>query len=606
MRGPTTIALAAALAAALLAGCAGGGKSSALPQPSASGTPVTQQLRTATVSIRIPAANAATQSLRSASAVRSSSTRSPQYVSGLTQGIAIYAYASNTPQPATPSFVGDISQSSGLCTTNPDGSRTCPLQVEAPIGQDTFTVSTYDQVPVNGVPQGNLLSTDSVIFTVVAGQTNVLPLVLNGVPVTVVLSPAGYLLPAGQSATFTFTVEAKDADGSTIIGPGYYNTPIGLSISGDPSATLSLSTTLVTSPAGNVVTATFNGGSLSGTATITGATSGATNGTLTVAANGNVPQVTVVVPGPITEFALPNGHGARYIIAGTDGNVWFTDFGGSDIGRITPNGTVTLFPTSSGSQNLEGLTIGPDGNIWYDEQDTQRIGRMTLTGTVLGEYSVAPYKPLDITTDTAYGTGVWFADNVTGVVVNVTASGTIAGAYGFGATSQPHSMLIGPQGSLWFALGVPGALVTMQPLSPQGCTPAPCTAGTTQAILTAPANISTGGLSVVGGNIWFTEGVPNSVGQYIWGQPFLSSNLSYYGVPTAGSQPQFSTAGPDGQLWFGETAGNKIGAFNPATDQFTEYPIPTAGSAPTSLVAGPDGNIWFVESQSGKIGRVQL
>jgi streptogramin lyase len=36
----------------------------------------------------------------------------------------------------------------------------------------------------------------------------------------------------------------------------------------------------------------------------------------------------------------------------------------------------------------------------------------------------------------------------------------------------------------------------------------------------------------------------------------------------------------------------------------TEFPIPTISSFPTGITAGPDGNLWFTESSGGKIGRI--
>ena len=40
--------------------------------------------------------------------------------------------------------------------------------------------------------------------------------------------------------------------------------------------------------------------------------------------------------------------------------------------------------------------------------------------------------------------------------------------------------------------------------------------------------------------------------------------------------------------------------------QFTEFTVPTAGSEPASIAAGPDGNLWFTESASvaNNIGRI--
>jgi len=36
----------------------------------------------------------------------------------------------------------------------------------------------------------------------------------------------------------------------------------------------------------------------------------------------------------------------------------------------------------------------------------------------------------------------------------------------------------------------------------------------------------------------------------------------------------------------------------------TEFPVPTADSGPWAITAGPDGNLWFTEYDGNKIGRI--
>jgi virginiamycin B lyase len=67
------------------------------------------------------------------------------------------------------------------------------------------------------------------------------------------------------------------------------------------------------------------------------------------------------------------------------------------------------------------------------------------------------------------------------------------------------------------------------------------------------------------------------------------------------SSPWGITAGPDGNLWFTEHSGNKIGRITPA-GVITEFPIPTRRSGPFGITAGPDGNLWFTETNGNKIG----
>jgi streptogramin lyase len=83
----------------------------------------------------------------------------------------------------------------------------------------------------------------------------------------------------------------------------------------------------------------------------------------------------------------------------------------------------------------------------------------------------------------------------------------------------------------------------------------------------------------------------------------LSVAITEFPTPTAPTQPFWITAGPDGNLWFTEHIGNKIGMINPATHAITEFPIPTANAFPEGISAGPDGNLWFV-GLAGQIGMI--
>ena len=72
-------------------------------------------------------------------------------------------------------------------------------------------------------------------------------------------------------------------------------------------------------------------------------------------------------------------------------------------------------------------------------------------------------------------------------------------------------------------------------------------------------------------------------------------------IPTPNSTPGGITTGPDGNIWFTEYDGNKIGRLTLA-GVFTEFAVPFA-KAP-AITAGPDGNLWFTESYRGQVGRI--
>src|SRR5271169_5211344 len=82
-----------------------------------------------------------------------------------------------------------------------------------------------------------------------------------------------------------------------------------------------------------------------------------------------------------------------------------------------------------------------------------------------------------------------------------------------------------------------------------------------------------------------------------------AQTITPYSIPTAQSAPGGLAAGPDGNLWFTETNGNRIGRITPA-GVVTEF---STGISPNAqlwdITTGPDGNLWFTENNGG-IGRI--
>src|SRR5215467_3944927 len=83
----------------------------------------------------------------------------------------------------------------------------------------------------------------------------------------------------------------------------------------------------------------------------------------------------------------------------------------------------------------------------------------------------------------------------------------------------------------------------------------------------------------------------------------LNGTISEFLIPTSPGSPKAITAGPDGNLWFVEQEGNKIGRITPS-GTITEFPIPTPNSGPNAITAGSDGNLWFTEGGAYKIGQI--
>jgi uncharacterized repeat protein (TIGR01451 family) len=102
------------------------------------------------------------------------------------------------------------------------------------------------------------------------------------------------------------------------------------------------------------------------------------------------------------------------------------------------------------------------------------------------------------------------------------------------------------------------------------------------------------------GNLWFTELDGNKIGEI---NP-ITHAINEFPIPTVNGAPSYIAAGPDGNLWFTELEGNKIGEINPTAHAIIEFPLPTANSEPRNITSGPDGNLWFSEQSGNQIGEI--
>ena len=292
-----------------------------------------------------------------------------------------------------------------------------------------------------------------------------------------------------------------------------------------------------------------------------------------------------LTPG-ITEFPAPTSGSSPYdITAGPDGNLWFTEWSGNKIGRITPSGTSTEFPMPTASSSPNVITTGPDGNLWLTEWGTNKVGRMTPAG-VLTEFPVPTSGSSPGGIVAGPDGNVWFTEESGNKIARMTLAGTITEFPVPTSGGYPYRIVVGSDSNLWFVeyygnkigrITTSGAITEF---------PLPTANSNPEGIAAGPD-----------GNLWFTEWGSNKIGRIT-----TSGTLTEFPVPTPSSGPNKITAGPDGNLWFTEENGNKIGRITPS-GTITEFPVPTASSRPWGIAAGPDGNLWFTEYAGNKIGR---
>ena len=508
--------LAAAAMAAALSACGGGG---------GSGTSLTPPTGGNTGGATVPVAFATNWNTGSIS----SGTKKPDYVPPTARSVSVAVNG------GTPQYLNAPASS---------------ITIDAPVGTDTFAFQTYDAQ--NG--QGNVLSRATVSQSIVAGTANTVTAVLNGVVASVALSLSNASPNAGVPATVNVNVAARDADGNTIVGPGDYSTPLHLAISDSTSSgTLALSTNTLPNDA-TTATLTYNGG------TLNSGLPGGPTATVVASATGISTVSTAFTPRPtIYQFSIPTpANKPRYIAAGSDGNMWFTEATpGNAIGRITPAGVVTEFPVPTANAVPDHIIAAGDGNLWFTESGStaNKIAKATTTGTIT-EFSTlfAPPPP-----------------------------------------DQPIGLVDRGDGNIWYvAYGSSRTGFTSYNGSLAGETSIPTAAA-------GPFDIAAGSDN----NLYYTETNADKIGRI----HDLFSAQSEIAL-TAGTQPRDIVRGPDGNLWFTEYTRGNIGRLSPNSFSVTgEFPTLTPLSGPWSLTVGQDNAIWFTEQGStgstvDKIGRI--
>jgi len=103
----------------------------------------------------------------------------------------------------------------------------CTGSVDAPVGIDTFLVSLYGG---NRISPDTLLSTGTTVATIQGGVTNEVNVTFDPVVSSIALAVVPSTLPAGTPGTATVMVNATDATGNTIVGPGTYVNSLGAAL----------------------------------------------------------------------------------------------------------------------------------------------------------------------------------------------------------------------------------------------------------------------------------------------------------------------------------------------------------------------------------------
>ncbi len=275
----------------------------------------------------------------------------------------------------------------------------------------------------------------------------------------------------------------------------------------------------------------------------------------------------VTSSGDVIEFPLPPHPEAQLgissIVAGPDGNLYFTEPNGDRTGQVSPTGQIIEAPLPVPGSRPRAITSAPDGSLWITDEGTDKVSRIDLAAGILQERSLEPGAHPTGIAARADGT-IWIAEPGLDHVATLPASAKgpmISYRIPF-ASSRPNAILAGPEGRIWF--------------TEEG--------GPWLGRMAAPA----GALN----------------GKYVR----LTSSSFGHGT-------RWLAFGPYGDFWF--TSGNRIGSISAGMALGEIACVPGGCDLPvTALAVGREGDLWYATgaretgiddatSVPGTIGRFQ-
>jgi streptogramin lyase len=301
--------------------------------------------------------------------------------------------------------------------------------------------------------------------------------------------------------------------------------------------------------------------------------------------------------GQISDFLTPTMNSQpEGIVAGPDGNLWFTEFSGNKIAEVNPSTHgIAEFSVPTGMSQPLGVALGPDGDIWFTEWAANKIAEINPATHAINQFTIPTANSFPVAITEGADGNMWFTEQAGNKVAEISPVTHAFNEFPVTtAASQPFGIAAGPDGNIWFtekAASQIGVISLSTHTITEVKTPTP--AAMPNAIAAGPD-----------GNLWFTEmatGV-KGIGEI---NP-LSKLPVEFQTPTANALPTVITTGPDGNMWFTENAvPSKVGFINPFTHTFgTEFATPTPNSGPVGIATGADGNLWFTEHDAGRIGVV--
>ena len=268
----------------------------------------------------------------------------------------------------------------------------------------------------------------------------------------------------------------------------------------------------------------------------------------------------------ITEYDLPRPLIEPHdVIVGADGNVWYSNFGEQNVGRLDPKtGQVSEFPLPELKQGWPqgslGLRPDKDGNLWIGMMYQGAIGRIDIQTGKVATYSLPPEMNKAMAQvnmvraeSSAVDGKVWSQNN------------------GFAAI---HRLDLAS-----------GNIETIAPFKNAA-------AGENHNIYDVVPDSQN--------NLYFTDFAREHVGRI----DAKTLAITLYELPTKKSAPRRGMMDAQDRMWFGEYRGNRIAMFDTKSEKFTEWELPLKWSAPYDVTVDKNGEAWTGSMMNDRVTRL--
>jgi virginiamycin B lyase len=259
---------------------------------------------------------------------------------------------------------------------------------------------------------------------------------------------------------------------------------------------------------------------------------------------------------------------------------------------FAPSPTFYQFSIPTSSNRPQFIARGSDGNMWFTESPGGKVARITPAGVVT-EFNIPTANSVPEQIIGASDGNLWFTEALTNKIARLTTTGTFtefSTLFAPPPNDNPLGLVDRGDGNIWYVANG-SSRVGFQGISSgvAGETSIPTANSGPFSIATAPDL-----------NLYYTESAVDKIGR-ITNLFTAQSEITL----TSGTVPEQIVRGPDGNLWFAENGTSKIGRLLPSPFVVSgEFPTLTPNAAPVGMVVGSDGAIWFTENGLDRIGRI--